>query len=246
MGDSDNTTTLPFVTRRRVLAGTAIAIAGWQRKAFASNDLEKDQSADPAVAVWRKWQAAHEETERLCRQQQNLERKLAEIVGFPCATIRLCDGRSVRLHSLKAIRDVLDLGPEDVSTRAKAEADFAAHQARWDAVDREIGYSAALHAEREAADRAEDMLEMLSETPAASLAGVAAKLDAVLREGEVSEDSIEFPWPQIRSALDDVIRIGQKLVPEQMLASEMLQPKPARRLGGNGLRVWTEAKGGAA
>ncbi|WP_292064660.1 hypothetical protein [Mesorhizobium sp.] len=246
MADSDNTMTLPFVTRRRVVAGTAIAMVGWQPRAFASNDLEKDQSADPAVAVWRKWQAAREETERLCRQQQNLERKLAEMVGFPCATIRLRDGRSVRLHSLKAIRDVLDLGPEDVAMRAKAEADFAAHQARWDAADREIGYSAALHAERKAADRAEDMLEMLSETPAASLAGVAAKLDAVLREGEVSEDSIEFPWPQIRSTLDDVIRIGQRLVPEQMLASEMFQPKPARKREGRSLRVWTEADGGAA
>lgn len=54
MGDSDNTTTRPLVTRRRVLAGTAIAIVGSKRNAFARNDLETDQSADPAVAVWRK------------------------------------------------------------------------------------------------------------------------------------------------------------------------------------------------
>ncbi|WP_292133393.1 hypothetical protein [Mesorhizobium sp.] len=51
MADSDNTTTLPLVTRRRVLAGTAIAIAAWQPKAFARIDLEKVQSADPAVVV---------------------------------------------------------------------------------------------------------------------------------------------------------------------------------------------------
>ena len=51
MADSDNTTTLPLVTRRSVLAGTAIAIAGWQRKAFAGNALETDLPADPAVAV---------------------------------------------------------------------------------------------------------------------------------------------------------------------------------------------------
>lgn len=246
MGDSDNTTTLPLVTRRRVLTGTAIAMAAWQPTAAARNDLEKDEPTDPAVAVWREWQAAHQQAERLCRQQQRLERKLAESVGFPCATIRLRDGESVTLHSRGALQGVLDLCPEDEATRAKAEADFAAHQARWDAADREIGYSAALHAERESADRAEDMLEMLSETPAASLAGVAAKLDAVLREGEVSEDSIEFPWPQIRSTLDDVIRIGQRLVPEQMLASEMLQSKPARKREGRSLRVWAEPDGGTA
>ncbi|WP_206075347.1 hypothetical protein [Mesorhizobium tamadayense] len=246
MGDSDNTTTLPLVTRRRVLAGTAIAMAGWPPKAFARSGLEKNQTADPAVAVWRKWKAAHDETDRLCRQQQRLERKLAESVGFPCATVLLRDGEGVTLHSLEALHEVLDLGPEDAATRAQAEADFAAHQARWDAADREIGYSAALQAEREAGDRAEDLVEVLSETPAASLAGVAAKLDAVLREGESSENDVEFPWPQIRSALNDVIRIGQRLVPEQMFPNDMLQLTPLRKRGGDSLRVLTEADGGAA
>lgn len=42
-----------------------------------------------------------------------------------------------------------------------------------------------------------------------SSAGVAAKLDAVLREGNIWEDGSEFPWPQIRSALDDLARIGR-------------------------------------
>ncbi|MDX8496728.1 hypothetical protein RFN29_35165, partial [Mesorhizobium sp. VK22B] len=162
------------------------------------------------------------------------------------ATIRLHDGESVRLHSLKSIHEVLDLDPEDVAMRAKAEADLADHQAHWDAADREIGYSAALQAERESADRAEDLLEALSKTPAASLAGVAAKLEAALREGEVSEDGAEFPWPQIRSALDDVIRIGRRLVPEQMFPNDLLQPKSPRKRDGRSLRVWTGADGGAA
>lgn len=228
--DSDNITTLPPVTRRRLLAGTAIAVAGLQRRAFARNDLETDLSADPAVALWRKWQSVHEQVERLCRRQQRLERKLVETVGFPCATILLRDGESVTLHSLAAIHEVLDLGPEDMAMRAKAEADFAAHQARWDIADTEIGYSTTLRAEREAADRAEDMLETLSKTPAASLAGVAAKLDAVLREGEVSEDGAEFPWPQIRSAFEDVGRLGQ-LMPGQLLPNRLGIPKSGRRRG---------------
>ncbi len=224
MGDSDNTTTLPRVTRRKVLAGTAIAIAGWRQRAFARDDLATDQSADPAVAVWRRWRAAHEQTEQLCRKQQRLERKLAETIGFPCATIRLRDGESVTLHSLQALYNVLNLGPGDVAIRVKAEADLAAHQARWDAAAGEIGYSASLRAEREAADRAEDLLELLSETPAASLAGVIAKLDAVLREGQASRDDAEFPWPQIRSAIEDIGRIGRQT--ESSLSSNgTLQPK---------------------
>ncbi|CDX20672.1 conserved hypothetical protein [Mesorhizobium sp. ORS 3324] len=214
MGDSDNTMTLPRVIRGRLLAGTTNAKVERQPRAFACDESEKDEFADPAVIVWRKWRRAHEETERLCRQQQRLERQLVETVGFPCATIRLRDGERVTLHSLKALREVLDLGPEDVAKCAQAEADFAAHQARWNTADSEIGYSATLRAECEAADRAQDLLQALSETPATSLAGVVAKLDAMLMEGEPSEDDPEFPWPQIRAARDDLVRIGKEQVPD--------------------------------
>ncbi|MDX8525877.1 hypothetical protein RFM68_15295 [Mesorhizobium sp. MSK_1335] len=231
MADSDITTTLPVVTRRRVLEGAAIAIVGSSRRAVARYDQETPQLTDPAVAVWRKWCAAHKQTERLCREQQRLERKLVEAVGFPSATIQPSEGKNVTLHSLQALRIVLDLAPEDVAMRAKAETDFAHHQERWDAVDSEIGYSATLRAEREAADRTEELLELLSETPAASLAGVVAKLDAVLMEGEPSEGSSEFPWPQIRSALDDLMTIG-KIVAEQAFPEE--QPSPLQEQTGGG------------
>ncbi|MER8963883.1 hypothetical protein [Mesorhizobium sp. M0701] len=151
-------------------------------------------------------------TERLCREQRRLERKLAETIGFPSATI-LSNGESVTLHSLKEIRELLGVDPIDSAVRAKAEADFAAHQAHWDAADREIGYSAAMRAEHEAANRAEALLEELSETAATTLAGVAAKLDAILKEGQSSEDDAEFPWPQIRSAIEDIAGISRQREP---------------------------------
>ncbi|WP_192255391.1 hypothetical protein [Mesorhizobium silamurunense] len=208
MADSDNTTTLPLVTCRRVPARTGIAMTGSHPGTIASIDLGRDQSADPAVAAWREWRAAHEETERLSREQQRLERKLVETVGFPCVMIQLSEGRTVTLHSLEALHDVLNAGSVDLAVGAKAEADLAAHQARWDVSDRAIGYSATLRAESEAADRAETLLEELSKTPAISLAGVAAKLDAILREGQPSKGDAEFPWPQIRSVLEDIGRIS--------------------------------------
>ncbi|RWI50096.1 MAG: hypothetical protein EOR16_31080 [Mesorhizobium sp.] len=127
-------------------------------------------------------------TERLCREQQSLERKLAETLGFPSATI-LSNGESVTLHSLKEIRGSLGVDPVDAAVRANAEAEFAAHQARWHAADTEIGYSAAMIAEHNAANRVEALLEELSETPATTLAGVTAKLDAVLKEGQLGSGS---------------------------------------------------------
>ncbi|CAN7515292.1 hypothetical protein [Mesorhizobium caraganae] len=210
MADSDNTMTLPLVTCRRVPERTGTAMTESHSGTIPCIDFERDQSADPAVAAWREWHAAHEETERLSREQQRLERKLVETVGFPEVRIQLSEGGTVTLHSLEALRDVSGV---DLVTGARAEADLAAHQARWDASGQAIGYSAALHAESEAADRAETLLEALSETPAISLAGVAAKLDAILREGQPSKDDGEFPWPQIRLVLEDIGRIGGQTQP---------------------------------
>ncbi|QKC85718.1 hypothetical protein [Mesorhizobium sp. NZP2077] len=191
MADSDNSTTLRSVIRRGLFRATT----------------------DPAIAAWRAWQAAHEETERFSDEQQRLERNLTETVGFPKVMIQLSDGRTVTLHSVEALRDVLGVGSADLAVGAKVEAELAAHQARWDAFDRAIGYSATLRAESEAADRAEALLEGLSETPAISLAGVAANLDAILREGQPSKDDPEFPWPQIRSVLEDIARIAGRPEP---------------------------------
>ncbi|WP_352842599.1 hypothetical protein [Mesorhizobium sp. M0933] len=47
----------------------------------------------------------------------------------------------------------------------------------------------------------------------AALRSVAAKLDAVLKEGQLSEDDVEFPWPQIRSAFEDIAEIGRQTDP---------------------------------
>ncbi|TIQ03826.1 hypothetical protein [Mesorhizobium sp.] len=214
MADSDNTTPLSFVTRRRVLGATAIAIVGWERSAVAGEAAVVAVPSDPALAICREWHNAHEVSERLCHQSAHLERTLVETVGYPCATVQLPGGEDVTLHSIRALHEVLGAGADAAEARATAEARFAAHQARWDAADERIGYSLVADAERKAGDRAEELLQALSVTPATSFTGVAAKLSAVLLESEVREGGAEFPWPQIRSALSDIIRIGQQTEPK--------------------------------
>jgi hypothetical protein len=233
MADSDNSMTLPFVTRRRVLAGTVVATAAWtlEGNAFVGDAGRTNVPPDPALALWSEWETAQKLTERLCRSQQRLETRLVESVGFPCVTVCLPEGEDVTVHSIEAINEVLGKGPDMTALREKAEADLAAHQARWDAAAEETGYTAALRAEREAGDRAQDLLEAFSTTPATSLAGVAGKLDAVLRDCEAWEECSEFPWPQIRSALNDLVRIAQQMMPEQFFHGER-RPRPGRRRAG--------------
>lgn len=208
MADSDNTTTLPFVTRRKLPARMQNPMAGQGITAFRRNDLEAEQSTDPAVTAWRKWQVAHKETNRLSRRQQQLERKLVEEVGFPCVAVELRNGERITVHSAEALRKTAEANPAFGAGGVAGLADLVAHQARWDSVDTEIGYSAALRAESEAGERAMQLLKELFDTPASSWAGVAAKLGAVLEEAQPSDDDPEFPWPLVRSALQDVIRLG--------------------------------------
>ncbi|TPL38880.1 hypothetical protein [Mesorhizobium sp. B2-4-6] len=210
MADSDNIMPLSFVTRRKVLGATAIAIVGWERNVLVGQAPAAAIPFDPALAVWREWRKARDVSQRLCDQSAQLERTLVETVGFPCATVRLPSGKDMTLHSIRALHEALGAGADTTEKRATAEADFAAHQARWDAADRRIGYSLVADAEMKAGDRAEGLLEALAATPATSLAGVAAKLNAVLLESEVREGGAEFPWPQIRSAFDDIDRIRRQ------------------------------------
>ncbi|MER8555034.1 hypothetical protein NKH37_23075 [Mesorhizobium sp. M1217] len=211
MGDSDNTTTLPYVTRRRLLAGTVVASTALVLEGSAcAGDAGTGRTnlpSDPALELWREWEEAHKLTERLCRGQQRLEAELVESVGFPCATVRLTTGEELTVHSVEALKDVLGKDRNSAALCKKAEADFALHQARWAAAAEGTGYTALLKAEREAGERAQELLKMFSTTAATSLAGVAGKLDAVLREGEAWEEYSEFPWPQIRSAFRDLVRI---------------------------------------
>ncbi|WP_292164064.1 hypothetical protein [Mesorhizobium sp.] len=233
MADSDNTTTLPYVTRRRVLAGGMITSTALvlEKSAFASNAAATCMSPDPALVLWREWETARGLTDRHCRRQQRLATRLALSVGFPCVTVRMPKGEEVTVHSIEALNDVLGKGPDMAALRETAEAEFAAHQARWDAAAEETGYSGALRAEREAGDRAQDLLEAFSTIPATTLAGVAGKLDAVLREGEAWEECCEFPWPQIRSALSDLVRMAQQMMPQQFFQSEQRPKLRPRRAG---------------
>ncbi|MDX3929884.1 MAG: hypothetical protein QHC90_29325 [Shinella sp.] len=216
MADSDDTTTLSSVTRRMLLAGTMAATATWPfRYGAGAGEVPAGNTAlDPALLLWHEWRAAWRNTVALCRKQQKLETQLVKVVGFPCAKVHLPDEDvTVTFSWYDEIEDYFGDDPGSADTRAKAGADLAAHQARWDAEDERIGYSAAKREEGAAADREQDLMEALMATPAATLAGVAAKLDALLREGEYSEDCTEFPWPQMRSALIDLVRIGQVLQP---------------------------------
>jgi hypothetical protein len=88
----------------------------------------------------------------------------------------------------------------------------SASPADWEAADQLLGYSKAKQAEFDASVVEDGLAAALWEKPAHSLVGITAKLHAVLSKGEPSEDSDEYPWPQLRTVLADMLRLGGQLV----------------------------------
>jgi hypothetical protein len=81
MADSDNSRTLPTVTRGGFHSFVAASLPTYPELAAlitASPDVCED---DPAFSTWREWCAARERLIESCRRQQRLETKLFSMVG---------------------------------------------------------------------------------------------------------------------------------------------------------------------
>ncbi len=81
----------------------------------------------------------------------------------------------------------------------------------WKAADGEIGYSEAVQEEERAAAIEEDLAETLWDTLAESIVGVSVKLDAMLAKWQPSASSDEYPWPQLRSVIADLLEIEAEI-----------------------------------
>ncbi len=179
MADSDNTTTLPFVTRRRK---RQIVVFNHSVPAETAPAGETIECAEPdrALVVARLWRDAQARSLSLCRRQQRLETERMRAVHSSAWTGSVAPSPTLDQVAVQAARR------------------------QWDG---DLGYAEARDAEAQAARVAEELLEKLARTPAQSLEGIIAKLDVVLREARTHDAPSAFPWPQLRSALADLRRL---------------------------------------
>lgn len=208
MADSDNSRTLPAVTRRRLLSVSAAWLAaqlGSAEATLASNgDVTGD--GDPLLVLWCQWMTAKGQAEKLCELQQRLESRMISEIGFPRVVVTGGDREApVSAFSVDEIDALFGDGPERAGARAQARAALAEQQSKWDALDERLGYSRAKHAERSAVAARDERAHALWAKPARSRAGVAAKLHAILCMGREDCPDDEFPWPQISAILRDIV-----------------------------------------
>jgi len=166
---------------------------------------------DPALLAWRAWRSAHCHALSLCRKQQRLESELARTVGFPSTVVKAPElSQPTLVVSMAQFDRIAEATPAINRLRAQVADEIAAHQARWDARDHLIGYSATRREEDAASAEEERLSEVLFTADASSFLGVIAKLDALIAMGAPAEASREFPWPQLRKMRVDLTQILRK------------------------------------
>jgi hypothetical protein len=189
-------------SRRALLMGMTAMSAAATPLALAG----RYQEDDPIFALcqsWREADAAYEAARLACQEK---ETALLGRLDYPY--VQVFHEGSPRHAFTAAEIDSLMEDPSDWARRERLKARLALRQALWDRESNACGLTAAMAHEDAMSFRVDDAVMAVADMPAASFAGVAAKLAlAVEIEGVSQEDSLDFPWPYLFSALADLRRL---------------------------------------
>ncbi|MFE0757889.1 hypothetical protein ACFW16_28270 [Inquilinus sp. NPDC058860] len=203
MADSDDSTHLSALSRRALLGSATVVPLG----AAQSRDL--NAISDPILDLWQEWRAVHAELDAWQDDWQRKEGVLLRTVGMPRVLVPV-PGQAEPVSACEPaeIDELLEDVPGTEALRERLHREFAAHRRRWEMAAAAIGLGPVEERINVAWDRWEALTEGVWQTPARSLAGIAAKLSMVLSIGQSRSDDEEFPWPPLRSVLADLRRFA--------------------------------------
>lgn len=204
MADSENSRSLPGVTRRTLLAGTAMApLTATRRPADGA-------TAEPMTVLYRRWQQAEAEALHWSRKWGDLETVLARTVGYPRVSISSPSAEaSIWVTTHDDIDRELADRPDQELLRARLHAELAGQKRRWDRQAEVIGLSEAEQAEQLAWEKRTALADRAFSLPGHDLSDIITKLTLISRMGEIRERDDEFPWPQIDSVIRDLRRLAE-------------------------------------
>jgi hypothetical protein len=213
MADSEISRTLATISQRNLLLTTADFLRKHSVELRLSVPEPDGQTnrIDSALSCWEEWMIAQEEFTHLIEKQTRLEAALAREVSLPHVHLHVPGSQKPIFVETDEEIDRWLKGPNCEKARLHARMELAARQATWTAADERVGFSRVKRAQEEASDRSCQLSDKLLNTPANSMAAVTAKLHAVITDGEPSPDNDEFPWPQLRSILSDLLRHADSL-----------------------------------
>lgn len=208
MVDSENSRTIPRITRRNVQSVAAAYLMTQAPMPSVPSSLQPHRGS--ILLRWRHWNKEHRRALGLSRQQQRLEAQLLEAVGdFPVVSLIPEGEDGLRTAYSDEEIDHEFPGPGNAAVRMRAKTELARLRGAWNAADETLGYSRVKQAEAEAYDRAKLLAGIALRTPASTITGVVAKLHITLTTGEDPHgDARANPHAGILSALVDLLRIA--------------------------------------
>ncbi len=105
MADSDNSRTLPSVTRGDLHSFVAASLPtnpGLAERLTTPSDIRND---DLAFTIWREWCAARQRLIESCLRQQGLERRMFATVGSPSQASETWDSTAEEVGYREAVRE---------------------------------------------------------------------------------------------------------------------------------------------
>ena len=191
MADSEDSRTLSKIMQRHTLAKSA------------------GPHPDAPIALWSKWFALHQRRQALSVRQREIEsRLLAAVRSAPIVELAAAGDQSSSLAATDDKIDDLLPGEDMADARSCAKAQLEALRLEWGAADEQLGYSRTHQEELDVMQAELEAAQCLWMAPARTIAGVAAKLHALIEWEDPGTQPGESPWPELRSILGDLIEIG--------------------------------------
>lgn len=202
MVDADNSTSLPCLSRRKLLTGTAAAPL---IKIARSSPEESARTADPLPPLWQQWLRLHARALSLCHRWQDLETHLMRTIGVPQVVIPLPDNAAgLRAFSHAEIDRALSNVSSSPEVATALHDEFANQQARWNAEAMRLGFNEVKRQEDEAWRQEAEACAAIFHAPATSLSGIEIKIALIIELCSTGSVDPEFPSPQLLSTLSDV------------------------------------------
>jgi len=167
MSDSENSTTLPDVSRRELLVAAIAA-------PLATMDPGRmPEGSDPVLALWHERQSVHALAVDLCRRWGELEAHLIKEIGFPKVLLPCAE---TAVETVAFSHDDIDqaytTGKLSADTQANLHLQLSAHQALWDAEASRTGFFEADRRQLEAWQKEADATRKIFATSATTLNGM--------------------------------------------------------------------------
>jgi hypothetical protein len=206
MADSENSRTLPSISYRNLPWPAERMLQTVAMEQAASDNC----GGDKTLVRWQAWWRSHLELSRHGQILQRLEAELFRTAARATTDISKRAGLESIIASAPDEDELQGLygGEMPVDPGNTAVVEPAMHVRGRDGVDEPIGYRGAKAAEEVAAAVEQKLSDELCSEPAGSALAAAAKLHCIISHGEPGPNHEEFPWPQLRSTLADLLMIS--------------------------------------